>query len=182
VTGLFLVAGTALESSRKQLPLPQLHASVVLVMGTGDATSPYRGGRPARTGLIGFLRRRRAVRHGELPGEDIVAGAEEVVYDWAAANGIILDVARPAVEELPVVSGDLPVTRTTWTRPGCHPAILYRIDGGRHGWPGGPRFPPKAVIGPIPRQLDATGLLLDMTERETAIALGHSGVDQGELA
>ena len=77
---------------------------------------------------------------------------------------------------------DLPVTRKTWMRPGCHPVALYRIDGGGHGWPGGPQFMPARVIGPITKHLDATGLLLDMAERETAIALGHSVLDWGEIA
>jgi len=188
VTGLFLVAGTALEFSRRQVPVPQLRASMVLVMGTGDPTSPYAGGRLTRRGMSGRLLKRRAVRHGELPGEDVVAGAEQVVADWAAANGISVggisvtgSIARPLIEELPMAPGDLPVTRKTWTRPGCHPATLYRIDGGGHGWPGGPQFMPSRVIGPVAKHLDATGLLLDMAERETAIALGLRAVDRGEL-
>jgi hypothetical protein len=42
---------------------------------------------------------------------------------------------------------------------------------------------PARVIGPIAKQLDATGLLLDMAERETAIVLGHPvGIDWGEIA
>jgi hypothetical protein len=42
---------------------------------------------------------------------------------------------------------------------------------------------PARVIGPITKHLDATGLLLDMAERETAIALGHPvGIDWGEIA
>ena len=124
----------------------------------------------------------------------MVAGAEVVVADWATGNGIISSgttssgitstgsFARPAIEELPMAPGDLPVTRKTWARPGCHPATLYRIDGGGHGWPGGPQFMPARVIGPIAKHLDATGLLLDMAERETAIALGHSVLDWGEIA
>jgi polyhydroxybutyrate depolymerase len=39
--------------------------------------------------------------------------------------------------------------------------VLYRIEGGGHGWPGGPQFLPAAFIGPVPRRLDATGILLD---------------------
>ncbi len=180
VTGVFLVAGTALEVSRRLSPVPQLRASMILIMGTGDLTSPYAGGRLTRRGLSGQVLRRRAVRHGEQPGEDTVAGAEEVVADWAAGNGITVTgitatggIARPAIEELPAAPGDLPVTRKTWTRPGCHPAVLYRIDGGGHGWPGGPQLMPPRAIGPVAKHLDATGLLLDMAERETAIALGH---------
>ena len=199
VTGLFLVAGTALESSRRTVPVPQLRASMVLVMGTGDPTSPYGGGQLTRRGLSGRVLKRRAARHGELPGEDIVAGAEAVVADWATANGVTGSeitgtgttgtgttgtgsIARPSIEELPMAPGDLPVTRKTWARPGCHPVTLYRIDGGGHGWPGGPQLMPVRVIGPVAKQLDATGLLLDMAERETAIALGRHAIDRDEIA
>jgi polyhydroxybutyrate depolymerase len=204
VTGLFLVAGTALESSRRTVPVPQLRASMVLVMGTGDPTSPYGGGQLTRRGLSGRMLKRRAARHGELPGEDIVAGAEAVVADWATANGVTNSgitatgitgtwttgtwttgtgsIARPSIEELPMAPGDLPVTRKTWARPGCHPATLYRIDGGGHGWPGGPQLMPARVIGPIVKHLDATGLLLDMAGRETAIALGRYAIERGEIA
>ena len=76
--------------------------------------------------------------------------------------------------------GDLPVTRKTWARPGCHPATLYRIDGGGHGWPGGPQFMPARVIGPVAKHLDATGLLLDMAERETAMAVGRHALEPSE--
>jgi polyhydroxybutyrate depolymerase len=194
VTGLFLVAGTALESSRRRTRVPQLRASMVLVMGTGDPTSPYEGGPLTRRGISGRILKRRAASHGELPGEDIVASAEAVVADWATANGIAGHIttgggvtatgriARPSIEELPAAPGDLPVTRKAWARPGCHPATLYRIDGGGHGWPGGSQLTPAPAIGPITRPLDATGLLLDMAERETAIALGYPVLEQGEIA
>jgi len=194
VTGLFLVAGTALESSRGKAPVPQLRASMVLVMGTGDPTSPYEGGPLTRRGISGRILKRRAVRHGERPGEDVVAGAEALVADWATANGIAGNgitghgitaagsIGRPLIEELPMAPGDLPVTRKTWTRPGCHPATLYRIEGGGHGWPGGPQFMPARAIGPVTKHLDATGLLLDMAERETAIVLGYPTFDRGEIA
>ncbi len=65
---------------------------------------------------------------------------------------------------------------------GCHPVTLYRIDGGGHGWPGGPQFMPARAIGKVAKHLDATGLLLDMAGRETAIALGHHVFDWGEIA
>ncbi len=188
VTGLFLVAGTTLEYSRRLVPVPQLRASMILVMGTGDKTAPYQGGPLTRHGISGMIMRRRAVKHGELPGEDIVAGAEQVVADWAATNGIAVggvtatgSFARPVIEELPAGPGELLVTRKTWTRPGCHPVTLYRIDGGGHGWPGGPQFTPARAIGPVTNHLDATGLLLDMTERETAIAFGLPAIDRSGL-
>ena len=188
VTGLFLVAGTALEYSRRLSPVPQLRASMILVTGTSDNTAPYEGGPLTRRGISGMIRRRRAVRHGEQPGEDVVAGAEQVAADWAAANGIAVgwisttgSFARPVIEELPAVPGDLTVTRKTWTRPGCHPVTLYRIDGGGHGWPGGPQLVPTRAAGPVARHLDATGLLLDMAERQSAIAFGLPVIDRSGL-
>jgi polyhydroxybutyrate depolymerase len=188
VTGLFLVAGTALDYSRRLAPVPQLRASMILVMGTGDKTAPFHGGPLTRRGISGMILRRRAVRHGEQPGEDIVTGAEHLMADWAAANGIAVggitttgSIARPVIEELPTVPGDLTVTRKTWTRPGCHPVTLYRIDGGGHGWPGGPQFMPARVIGPVTRHLDATGLLLDMTKRQRASAFDMPASDVSGL-
>jgi len=45
---------------------------------------------------------------------------------------------------------------------GCPPVVLYRIEGGGHGWPGGPQYLPARVIGRVPRHLDASEILLDM--------------------
>ena len=163
VAGLFLVAGTALEFSRRSALAPVLRATVTCVMGTADPSIPYQGGPLSRRGITGVIQRRRAARHGELPGEAVVAGAEETCTDWARSNGIS---SGPRVAELPAHPDDLAVTRKTWSGPGCRPVTLYRIDGGGHGWPGGPQFLPARVIGPIARHLDATGILLEMAGRE----------------
>jgi len=179
VTGLFLVAAAANEVSRQRAPVPALRTTVVVMMGTGDRTTPYEGGPLIRHGMLGLIRKRRAVRHGELPGEDVVTAAETVARDWAAGNGIR---SGPAIGKLPAQPGDPPVTRMSWSAPGCHPVELYRIDGGGHGWPGGPQYLPARIIGPIPRHLDATGILLDMAEREGGIAAGRHALDPGGSA
>jgi polyhydroxybutyrate depolymerase len=177
VAGLFLAAGTTLEVSRRQMPVPQLRAGVIIVMGTGDRTTPYEGGRLTRSGLSGFRLQRRAAKHGECAGEDVVAGAEAVATDWAIANGVT---SPPVIEELAMpAAANLPVTRKTWATPGCHPATLYRIDGGGHGWPGGPQLPPTRVPGPITNHLDATGLLLEMALWESTIPFGRPVFDGG---
>ncbi len=176
VTGLCLVAGTALEFSRTLAPVPLLRTTIVMIMGTGDRSVPYQGGPLSRRGVPGLILKRRAARHGELPGEDVVAGAEAVAADWAAGNGIK---PGPAVEELPMPASDLPVTRTTWSAPGCRPVVLYRVDGGGHGWPGGPQFLPARIFGPIARHLDATGILLDMAAQQSATAAGHRALGPG---
>ncbi len=159
VAGLFLVVPTIREFSRQSGPVPRQRAAVTIMAGTSDPRVPYAGGALSTKGMIGLMMRRRAARHGDLPGERVTAPVEAVARDWAAGNGITGD---PAVERLPEVPGDPPVTRLTWSAPGCPPVVLYRIEGGGHGWPGGPQFMPARVIGPIPRHLDATGLLLDL--------------------
>ena len=179
VTGLFLVAGTALECSRRLSPTPQLRVGMTLVIGTADRTAPYEGGPLTRRGLSGRLLKRRAVKHGELPGEDIVVGADALMINWAGANGIT---AAPAIQELEMPPGDLPVTRKSWSKPGAQPVTLYRVNGGGHGWPGGPQLLPSGVIGPVSRHLDATALLLDMAERKTASATGRPMLNLGDLA
>jgi poly(3-hydroxybutyrate) depolymerase len=205
VAGLFLVAGSALEVSRRLAPAPRLHTTMTMIVGTGDRVIPYQGGRLARRGVAGMLGRRRAIRHGELPGEDSVASAVDVAADWAAGNGIAPG-TEPLVEELPGDRLDLPVTRTTWTAPGCRPVTLYRINGGGHGWPSAAQQAPAHATGPAfaaspvfaspasaspasaspafgspalaTRSVDATGLLLGMAERESANAAGYHTLER----
>jgi polyhydroxybutyrate depolymerase len=159
LAGLFLVAGTLREFSRQGCPVPRQKTAVTIMAGTADPLAPYYGGPLAARGMVGRTLRRRAKRHGDLPAERRMAAVETVAGDWAAGNGIG---GGPAVEQLPGVAGDPPATRLTWAAPGCPPVVLYRIEGGGHGWPGGPQFLPARVVGPIPRQLDATGILLDL--------------------
>jgi polyhydroxybutyrate depolymerase len=159
LAGLFLVAGTLREFSRQGCPVPRQKTAVTIMAGTADPLAPYYGGPLAARGMVGRTLRRRAKRHGDLPAERRMAAVETVAGDWAAGNGIG---GGPAVEQLPGVAGDPPATRLTWAAPGCPPVVLYRIEGGGHGWPGGPQFLPARVVGPIPRHLDATGILLDM--------------------
>jgi polyhydroxybutyrate depolymerase len=159
LAGLFLVAGTLREFSRQACPVPRQKTAVTIMAGTADPLAPYYGGPLAARGMVGRTLRRRAKQHGDLPAERRMVAVETVAGDWAAGNGVA---GEPAVEQLPGAAGDPPVTRLTWAAPGCPPVVLYRIEGGGHGWPGGPQFLPARVVGPIPRQLDATAILLDL--------------------
>jgi len=176
VTGLFLVSGTTLVASRRSVPVPLLRSTVTCVQGTADPFFRYEGGPLIRRGLSGAILRRRMARHGELPGESAVAGVEETCADWVAGNGIT---APPGVAELPPTPGDPTVTRKTWSAPGCRPVTLYRVDGGGHGWPGGPQFQPGRSTGTVARHLDATGILLSMAGREIAVATGRRFLERG---
>jgi polyhydroxybutyrate depolymerase len=165
VAGLFLVVGTLREFSREAQPIPRQRTAVTIMAGTGDRMVPYDGGPLGARGMVGRTLRRRAARHGDLPSERRVVPVETVARDWAAGNGIG---GGPAVSQLPVAAGDPPVTRLTWSAPGCPPVVLYRIEGGGHGWPGGPQFLPARVVGPIPRHLDATGILLELVRPDSS--------------
>ena len=101
------------------------------------------------------------------------------MINWAGANGIT---TAPVIQELDTLPGDPPVTRKAWAKPGAQSVTLYRVNGGGHGWPGGPQFPPARAIGRVSRHLDATALLLDMTEREIASATGRPMLNLGDLA
>ena len=158
LAGLFLVAGTFRESGRQAAPVPRQRVPVTIMAGTGDKAVPYDGGPLRAKGLPGLILRRRAARHGDLPSQRRAVATETVARDWAAANGIS---GEPVSLRLAHEPGDPPVTRLTWSAPGAPPVVLYRISGGGHGWPGGPQYLPARVIGPIPRHLDATGILLE---------------------
>jgi polyhydroxybutyrate depolymerase len=157
--GLFLVAGTLREFSTQAAPVPRQRLAVAIMAGTADPMARYEGGPMHAPGVAGWILRRRAARHGDRPSERRAVATETLARDWAAGNGIG---GEPAAEQLPQASGDPPVTRLSWSAPGCPPVVVYRIEGGGHGWPGGPQHLPVRVAGPIPRHLDATGILLDM--------------------
>jgi len=71
-----------------------------------------------------------------------VVGAEAVRQDWARAKGI--DAAAVA-DELPPSPGDPRVSRPVWAAPGARSVVFSWIEGGGHGWPGGPQYLPRST-------------------------------------
>lgn len=159
LAGLFLVSGTIREASRQAAPVPAQRTAVTLMAGTADPMTPYQGGPLHARGVAGAILRRRAARHGDLPSQRRVVPVETVARDWAAGNDIT---GEPVAVPLPGEDRDPPTVRLTWSAPGCPPVVLYRIEGGGHGWPGGPQYLPARVIGRVPQHLDASQILLDM--------------------
>jgi polyhydroxybutyrate depolymerase len=165
VTGIVLVAGTTSKASRDTELRPTQSAAVLCFAGTGDPVMPYEGGPIGSHSLAGLLTTLRAWQRGEKGDSRIAVGPEQVCADWAAANGHgekSTPVCAPGPE------GDLRVETVQWVKPGRQPVLLYRIERGGHGWPGGPQMLPTPVIGPISAELDATGILLDMARKEIA--------------
>lgn len=176
VAGLFLVVGAFREFSRAAQPVPRQQAAVTIMAGTADPMAPYQGGPMRPPGAVGRLLQRRAIRHGDPISERRAVPVETVARDWAAGNGVAgAPVAgAPVAEVLTPGAGDPAVTRLSWSGPGGPPVVLYRMEGGGHGWPGGPQYLPARVIGPVPQQLDATGILLDLVY-QTATRLPRTG-------
>ena len=74
------------------------------------------------------------------------------------------------------VDRDPPVTRLTWA--GVRPIVLYRVEGGGHGWPGAPQVPTARIFGRVPKRFDATGTILEFARR----ASGLDDLDGGARA
>ena len=139
LSGIVLVAGGATDASVRTRPRPPGGVTVLAFHGTADPLVPYEGGEIGRRG------RGRGRRRGRM------VAIEQTCGQWARANGCR---EEPVVDAL---GGELPVSRVSW--PGGE-VTLYRIEGGGHTWPGGAPYLPERMIGPVARDLDATGILL----------------------
>jgi polyhydroxybutyrate depolymerase len=153
---LVLVAGGSSEASRTARPHPARPASVLLFEGTADPLIPYHGGPIGRFTRLGGSRDVLGDMGPEEGRRGIAVPAEQLAADWVAANGL----PPTAFVDEPATVRDLPVTRLQWAAP-AHPTVtLYRIEGGGHTWPGGPQYLPPRLVGPVARNLDATGIAL----------------------
>ncbi|HEX4214030.1 MAG TPA: hypothetical protein VIA06_11995 [Candidatus Dormibacteraeota bacterium] len=161
-TAVVLVAGTAREESRRASPRPVRPTAVLCIEGSADRLVPYTGG--TATGGMAWMARRRATRILRQPADRAVVAAETLASDWAATNGCT---PAPSIETV-TEAGEGAIRRLSWTAPGRPPVVLYRIEGGRHTWPGGPEFMPGRLAGRAARHVDATGLLLDFA-RDQAV-------------
>lgn len=129
------VAGGIAEPFRKSFK-PDRPVSVLILNGTEDPLVPYGGGSVGGT-------------HGA------VMHTEAAARLWSG----VAECKRSGKDTLPDVDPNdgCRVTLWRWTsgREGTE-VLLYEIDGGGHTWPGGPQYAPKALIGRVCRDFDAT--------------------------
>ncbi|HTV11331.1 MAG TPA: hypothetical protein VME20_05650 [Acidimicrobiales bacterium] len=161
-TGIMLVAGTARLKSRREVPQPRVKCAVLSVQGTADPVMPFEGGRPGGKGIIGWLVKRRLQVAGGGGEDRSVVSAEEVARDWARANELP---PEPRFEPFPSSERGVHVARRTWSAPGQPPVVLYMLEGGGHGWPGGPQYLPAWLIGRVSRDFDATKSFLEVARQ-----------------
>ena len=118
---------------------PARPVSVLLFNGTDDPLVPFEGGVVGRA-------------HGR------VVGAEETARRWARADGCV---ASPQHDMPPARPGDAcHLERSRWRggREGTE-VVLNALVGGGHTWPGGPQYAPKALVGIVCREPDATRVI-----------------------
>jgi len=163
--GIALIAGTARAASRGAQPHPARATALLCMAGTADRVAPYEGGR-AR-GLMGYLARRRSRQILLDRGGREAIAVETLAADWAATNGCD---PHPYAEPVVGAAGEPGGVRLTWGAPGRPQVIVYRLDGAGHGWPGGPQYAPAFLVGRIPRQPDATGVVLDFARGIAGLA------------
>ncbi len=124
---------------------PDGPVSVLAILGDADPLVPYGGG-PVR-----------------LPwdrseaGRGIILGADAYLDRWIVRNG-----ASPAVPG-PAIAPD--TTSVIATAPDGTEVEVVAVDGGGHGWPGGPQYLPKLLIGRVTDSFSASALILDFFDR-----------------
>jgi polyhydroxybutyrate depolymerase len=119
---------------------PEQPVSVLMINGTADRLVPYAGGRVARN------------RGATAPIVDIV-------QKWVAVNRCAADPANSTLPDIDAADGSR-VKVTTYSPCGERTeVVLYTIDGGGHTWPGGSQYLPRALIGPVNRDINATDVI-----------------------
>ncbi|MET9486915.1 PHB depolymerase family esterase [Nocardia sp. NPDC006630] len=122
------------------------HPLAVLEMhGTADPIVPYGGG-PVRV---------TSGNHGGRGSSPVLSVADTQNF-WRTR-----DACDPvATTALPQQSADgTSVSVETSTCASGSAVELYSVTGGGHTWPGGPQYLPKAVVGPVSHQFDATQVI-----------------------
>jgi len=170
-SGVALVAGTAREASHARTPKPVRPAAVLAILGTADKTCPFEGGRSrSRFRWQAKLRVRLAL--ADTSGHEAIA-AQTLLEEWTQVNGVA---GEPSVRPLESGSGDPPVTQMTWSNGAAPPVVLYRVEGGGHGWPGGSRALAGRAFGRIPKRFDATGTILEFARQTLGLDVEASRV------
>lgn len=114
---------------------PSRPTPVMLVAGIDDPVVPYAGGP--------ILRNRGAS-----------LGVDATVEVWRAANGCT-DAAPLRVAWADRTDDGTTVEETRWCTGPSEVRVLA-IGGGGHTWPGGPQFAPRAFVGRVSEEFDAS--------------------------
>jgi polyhydroxybutyrate depolymerase len=93
-----------------------------------------------------------------------VLSATETLQKWVTFNGCE---GEPAVKEADRAPEDGTRVRSEAYSP-CREGsevVFQAIEGGGHTWPGGSRYLPAAIVGPVSQELDASRALWAFFQR-----------------
>jgi polyhydroxybutyrate depolymerase len=134
-------------------PLPR-PMTVIMFGGTNESTT----GGPWRNTVPGML------ATAEKLVEQYHCNPEPEITEWPATGPMDLDNLPywSSPEDCLIMQNFAPtsVTRTAWT--GCiygTEVIVYAVNGGGHGWPGGTQFVVSTTVGVMTHMIDATELM-----------------------
>ena len=119
--------------------LPASPVSVLIINGREDPLVPYDGGAVGRT-------------HGSI------VSSARALHLWLEADGLR---GEPLVRDVaPKRTGDCSEQWQTWSGGrGGSAVTLISLGGGGHTWPGGTQYLPKAIVGAVCPELDATRVI-----------------------
>jgi polyhydroxybutyrate depolymerase len=135
-----------LENSRPAKPV-----AVLLFNGTADPLVPYGGGEVSVLGR---------------PRGEVLSTPAAVAW-WAARDGCS---GASAVRALPDRDPDDGTRVTVEAHDRCEEGttvVLYRVEGGGHGWPGGRQYFPRFIVGRVTHDVDGTRAIFDFFARHT---------------
>lgn len=140
------VAGT-LPSELAAACRPEREIAVMQIGGTADPIMPFEGGAVADFG-------------GRGEGGRVLPVMETALF-WAKHNHCASHVSAQEQGEATPLDPTW-ILRTQYTHcPASAAVTVVALQGGGHGWPGGPQYAPRIVIGATSRQIDASGAIVD---------------------
>lgn len=134
----------ALEHKKPSRPIP-----ILFINGTEDRLVPYDGGFVT---VLGNKRGEILSTYDSAVAFGTFNGCKEerktvMLPDWAKRDGT----------RVHVHSGK-----------GCTaPVVVYRVEGGGHTWPGGTQYLPKAIVGRVSRDFNATRHIFAFFDRHS---------------
>lgn len=127
---------------------PVRPVSMLMINGTADPLVPYQGG-PV-LGIAG--------------DRDRVWSVDQTVGFWVTTDGCPTSPVTQALPD-PEKADDSAVRYESYSPCKSGSAVdFYSVVGGGHTWPGGPQYLPKAVVGPVNRDFNATQVIWEFFE------------------
>jgi len=145
ITAIAGICGSLAEGLEKSFA-PKNPVSVLMINGTKDELAPYDGGAIALPAILG----------GAATDRGRITSTDTTLKLWVKANACA-EKADVGVEVDKVANDGTSVVTSTYGggKDGSN-VVLMKVIGGGHTWPGGVQYLPKALVGPVSKEFNAT--------------------------